>query len=198
VIVPPLLFIRHGETDWNVEGRLQGQRDVGLNALGRRQASEAGQRLAAFLSRQQRHPADAVFVCSPLERARHTMESVRTALGLDPRTYAIDERLAEVSFGAWEGMTWPEVKAHDPAAHKERRRDKWNFVPPEGESYAMLAERVKAWLATADERLVVVSHGGVARALMVLAGGASRQSAPGIEVQQGRVLHFADRGYAWL
>lgn len=198
MIVPPFLFIRHGETDWNLEGRLQGKRDVRLNDTGRGQASEAGRRLAEALSRDGRSAEQAVFVCSPLERARETMHGVRTSLGLDPAGYAVDERLAEVSFGAWEGMTWAEVKAKDPAGHKERRRDKWNFVPPDGESYAMLAERVKAWLASADERRIVVSHGGVARVLMVLAGGVSRQAAPEIEVRQGRVLRFAERGYGWL
>ncbi len=198
MIVPPFLFIRHGETDWNAEGRLQGQRDIPLNARGRRQASQAGHRVAEHLARTGRSAVDPVFVSSPLGRARDTMAAVRVVLGLDPLAFPTDERLQELSFGAWEGLTWAEVKLRDPQRLRERRRDKWSFVPPGGESYAMLTERVAAWCHTLGEGCLVVSHGGVARALMVLLGGLSTLAAPETEIVQGRVLRFADRGFAWL
>jgi probable phosphoglycerate mutase len=195
---PSFLFIRHGETDWNAEGRLQGQRDTSLNARGYRQAAEAGRRLASTLAALDRRADEALFVASPLERTRETMAGVRTALGLAPDGYALDDRLRELSFGAWEGLTWPEVKLRDPARYRQRRGDRWGFVPPGGESYAMLAERVGTWLATLDDRAVVVAHGGVARVLMVLVGGVTTLAAPETDVPQGRVFHFAKTGYAVL
>ena len=194
---PPFLFIRHGETDWNVEGRLQGGRDIPLNARGRMQATAAGHRLATLLNAADRQPEAAHFVVSPLERTRDTAERVRAALGLPARDYATDERLQELSFGAWEGMTWGEVKRHDPACLKQRRRDKWRFVPPGGESYEQLAARLRPWIATVTDHLIVVSHGGVARALMVLVGGLSEPAAVEADVRQGRILRFAHGRSAW-
>ena len=194
---PPFLFIRHGETDWNAEGRLQGQRDIPLNAVGRDQADEAGRRTARLLRESAQDVNAAPFVASPLGRARATMERVRSALGLAAEGYVLDDRLKEFSFGAWEGHTWPEIRSIAPALHRERRRDKWNFAPPGGESYAMLAERVTPWIATIGEGTVVVSHGGVARVLMVLLGRLSPHAAPDVEIVQGRILRFERGRYHW-
>lgn len=196
-MTPPFLFIRHGETDWNADGRLQGGRDIPLNARGRAQAAAAGRRLGEVLRADGRRPADARFVVSPLGRTRDTAERVRTAIGLPPGGYAVDDRLQELSFGLWEGMTWREVNARDPLEVKARHRDKWRFVPPGGESYEQLAGRVRAWVESVTPDLVVVSHGGVARVLMVLAGGLSTLAAPEADILQGRVLGFADGGTAW-
>lgn len=194
--VPPFLFIRHGETDWNAEGRLQGDRDIPLNATGRVQAAESGRR-AAILLRRSGLAGEAVFVVSPLGRTRDTAERARLAMALPACGYALEERLKELSFGSWEGLTWPDVKARDPEAITRRRRDVWRFVPPDGESYARLADRVRPWLASVTENLVVVSHGGVARALMALIGGVSVTVAPQVDIMQGRVLRFARGGYTW-
>lgn len=194
---PSFLFIRHGETDWNVAGRLQGGRDVPLNARGRAQATAAGHSLAGIFRGSGCLPEEARFVVSPLGRARDTAERVRLALGLPPGGYAVDDRLQELSFGLWEGLTWREVKRRDPLRVTARRRDKWHFVPPGGESYAQLAGRVRPWVDSVTDNVVVVSHGGVARALMVLAGGLSTLAAPDTDVAQGRVLRFAGGGTAW-
>jgi probable phosphoglycerate mutase len=67
-------------------------------------------------------------------------------MGLPPGRYRLEATLMELSFGAWEGLTWAEIRARDPAAVAARRADKWGFAPPGGESYAMLAERVRGWL----------------------------------------------------
>lgn len=196
--VPPFLFIRHGETAWNAEGRLQGQRDLPLNETGRAQARAAAPLVAAGLAALGCAASEAAFVVSPLGRACDTARECRAAMRLDAAEFASDDRLKEFTFGDWEGLTWPEVKALHPLLLKDRRRDKWNFVPPNGESYAMLAERVRPWLDTVTERTVAVSHGGVARVLMVLVGGLSRLAAPETAVLQGRVLRFAARNHAWL
>lgn len=187
-------FVRHGETDWNAEHRLQGQRDVPLNTRGRRQASRCGKTLTALINDSGRTPADFVFVSSPLSRACETMEIQRQELGLPPQGYATDPRLAELSFGRWEGMTYREIAAVDRPALALRDRDKWGFRPPGGESYGDLLARVGAWYeGVANLNAIVTSHGGVARALMVLFDVRSPTDAPHGNIDQGVVFEFAHR-----
>ena len=122
------------------------------------------------------------------------MELARGAMGLPPARYRLDPALKELTFGDWEGLTWPEVKARDAKGVAARHADKWDFVPPKGESYAMLARRVAAWLGTLTADAFVVSHGGVARALMVLIGGAPAAVAADAPIVQGRALVFEEDG----
>jgi len=138
------------------------------------------------------------YVASPLVRARRTMEFVRAALGLPLQAYATDARLMELSFGEWEGLTWPQVKALAPYLAEGRENRKWDFVPPGGESYAMLALRIAPWLAELGGDTLVVSHGGVARVLLALIGGMAHARAPLVDIWQGRVLVFESRGFTWL
>ena len=192
----PIFFLRHGETDWNAEGRLQGQQDIALNALGRRQAAQAGRKLKKILASQ---GLDACpWQSSPLSRTRETAFLARAELGLPPDGVIFDTRLREFTFGRWEGKTWPEVCAQDPEGARERDRDKWGFCPPGGESYGDLAERLRPWLAEQCAPAVVVSHGGVARALMHLIGGLCVERAPTADIWQGRVLVFAESRFDWI
>jgi broad specificity phosphatase PhoE len=164
--MPVLYLIRHGETDFNVAQRLQGRYETSLNARGRQQASECGGILRDLLAREGRQPVDYAYVSSPLMRARETMELIRTTLGLEPAAYDVDDRLAEVSYGEWEGSTLAEIQVRDPGVLERRDRDKWDFVPPGGESYREVATRVGTWYATVRRDTVVAAHGGVARVLM--------------------------------
>ncbi|HXW30603.1 MAG TPA: histidine phosphatase family protein, partial [Xanthobacteraceae bacterium] len=175
---------------WNLEGRLQGQCDIALNAAGRRQAACCGTILGDLLRRMGRQPDEFVYVSSPLSRARETMALMRQGLGLDPAPNQIDPRLKELSFGDWEGETIAEIRARDPAAIAARERDKWSFEPPHGESYARLSQRVGAWYASLQEDTVAVAHGGTARALMVVLRIVPPATAPLIEVEQGVVYAF--------
>ncbi len=190
---PIIYFVRHGETDWNAEGRLQGQRDIPLNDLGRVQAHEAGEKLRAQVPLIE----DCDFIASPLLRTRETMEIARTAMGLHPTYYRTDERLKELTFGAWEGFTWPEILRKAPNAAHGRERDKWNFVPPDGESYAMLAERIRPVVAELRRDTVMVSHGGVARVLIAMLGGVAIELAPNHDIWQGKVLVFGRGEWGW-
>lgn len=189
-----LCLVRHGETDWNRVGRLQGTKDTPLNARGRDQAAAAGRLLATV------HPevAGFDFVASPLARARTTMELMRTAMRLPPTEYRLDDRLKELTFGRWEGMTLAELALHEPVGAKAREADKWGFVPPGGESYAMLSDRVGGWLAELERPTVAVSHGGVARVLLGLLGGVAKVKLPTLEITQGRVLVFEADRYRWV
>ena len=191
--LPKIYFIRHGETDWNAEGRLQGQRDIPLNDLGRVQAEEAGRMLAKLHPQ----PDDLDWLVSPLGRTQETARLARAAMGLGDAYYKLDERLKELTFGTWEGLTWPEVRKHDPAGARGRERDKWNYVPPGGENYAMLCERIVPVLADLRRDTVFVSHGGVARGFMTLIGGAKKHIAVGEDIWQGKVLVFDSGQSRW-
>lgn len=189
-----LYFVRHGETDWNRQRRLQGQHDVPLNDLGRSQADRCGEVLAGLLARSGRRVEEFDFVSSPLWRARETMERLRSALGILADDYRTDERLAELSFGRWEGLTYAELQDQDPdiLAIAVRSQDKWNFVPPGGESYAQLFERVRAWHAGVARDTIVVAHGGIARTLIVHFGIKEPGIASAGDVAQGAVYEFAE------
>jgi probable phosphoglycerate mutase len=195
---PRLYFLRHGETDWNAEGRLQGRQDIPLNALGRAQAARAGKTLKKLLASAGVAPESLTFQCSPLGRTRQTLEIARRELGLPPEGGDFDDRLVEFTFGRWEGLTWPEVCLQDPELARAREADKWNFTPPGGESYAELQQRLAPWLAEQEQPSVVVSHGGVARALMAMIGGLAEERAPIADIWQGRVLVFSGRRFDWI
>jgi probable phosphoglycerate mutase len=190
---PVLYFVRHGETDWNLEGRLQGQQDIPLNARGQVQAEEAGARLRGLVLDCERLD----YVASPMHRTRETMERLRRAIHLDPTGYRLDTRLVELTFGDWEGMTWKEVRKAEPQKAAARERDKWQYVPPNGESYAMLAERIRPVLESISRDTVMVAHGGVARAFLALACGVHPRHAAGIDIWQGRVLVIEGRKHYW-
>src|ERR1700710_2401763 len=100
--MPTIYYIRHGETEWNADGRLQGNQDIPLNDLGRTQATHAGSILAGLFARDGREPSSLSFVASPLGRARLTMELLRTELKLPAQDYALDDRLREIGYGHWE------------------------------------------------------------------------------------------------
>ncbi|MGO8799402.1 MAG: histidine phosphatase family protein [Roseiarcus sp.] len=193
-----IIFVRHGQTPFNAEDRLQGQRDVPLDGKGREQASAVGRFLRDRMGGEMaRLEAEGAFWASPLRRARRTMELARGAMGLPPRRYHLDARLMELTFGDWEGLTWPEVKARDAAGLQARLADKWGFAPPGGESYAMLVERVTPWLDERDGDVFVVAHGGVARAFMVILAGVATSVAASANIWQGRALIFEKGGFSW-
>ncbi|MFB2562159.1 histidine phosphatase family protein [Rhizobium sp. IMFF44] len=184
---PILYVIRHGQTDWNAERRLQGQKDIDLNAIGREQARQNGVDLAEILAFEN-IPFD--FVASPLRRTRETMEIVRQAMGLPPKNYSTDDRLVEVSFGAWEGFTLKELKSTEPDRLAERKANKWDFIPPgeDAESYEILSWRVGSWLASVDRPTVCVTHGGVIRTLFRLIGDVEKEEAAEIPIHQDQIL----------
>jgi probable phosphoglycerate mutase len=191
---PTIYYIRHGETEWNAEGRLQGAQDIPLNDLGRKQAAHAGGILANLFSRDGQSEASIAFVASPLGRARSTMEVVRSTLGLPPRDYSVDDRLREIGYGHWEGSTLNEMQASDPEVFARRQADKWTVSPPDGESYGSVQLRMRDWYDSLQADTVAVAHGGTARALMVALGIETPASAADLTIEQGAVYVFGDGG----
>ncbi len=155
-----LLLLRHGETEWNRAGRLQGRDDSPLTARGLAQA--------AALARVAHALGVTRILASPLGRARTTAEHIATAVGV---SVVVREGLAEMSFGRCAGLTLDEVRARFPDLLAERDRDRWHHRWPDGEGYAEVLARVQAALA-ADLPLAtapptaIVAHQSVNRALL--------------------------------
>jgi broad specificity phosphatase PhoE len=126
------------------------------------------------------------------------MDIARDAMGLKPERYHLDPVLKELSFGVWEGLTWPEIEVKDAKGLRARREDRWAFVPEGGESYAMLAERLRPWLDTLREHAFVISHGGVARVLMALIAGIPPAKAVDAPIIQGRAIVFENGSCHWI
>jgi len=188
---PTVYYIRHGETDWNVAGRLQGRRDIPLNARGRAQGAHCGEILRDLLARDGRDAAALDYVSSPLGRACETMELVRPALALPATGYRLEPRLIEIAFGDWEGFTIAQLHNRDPQRIAQREHDKWHFLPPGGESYEMVSGRMRDWHESLTRDTVATAHGGTARGLMAVLGIAKPAAAPLIDIDQGVVYVFA-------
>lgn len=193
---PFCYFIRHGETDWNAEGRLQGQANRDLTERGKTQATGNGIKLKELVG----DGSGFDFVASPMLRTRHTMERLRAAMGLDSQAYRTDARLMELSFGAWQGFTFAELEEKTPGIRATRNQDKWNFLPPgEGaESYALLAERLNGWLSEVSVPTICVAHGGIVRALFYLLGEADALTAGEMDIPQDRILRMENDRLSWI
>ncbi len=192
-----LFFIRHGETAYNAEGRITGQRDVLLGPRGLDQAQSAGRDLLRLLRERGIDPTTVPFHVSPLQRAVRTAKAARIAMGLDPEAVSLDPRLMELSLGAWEGLTPRDIEPREPEAWARRRADPWTHAAPGGETYAALAARVGEALQTYSRPCVLVAHAGTGRALLHLEGGLDRMEASSAVIHQGRVLVIENHGFAW-
>jgi broad specificity phosphatase PhoE len=153
---PALLLVRHGETEWNSAGRFQGAKDSPLTSRGREQAQSAGRRLAAMLN----SAAPVRAYVSPLGRARETASLISEYVKLDIQ---IEQRIAEVSLGCWDGMSMYEIDSEFPDALKGSRHHDWYFRSPDGETFEDAYARVTAWLREARAPAIVVTHGLTSR-----------------------------------
>ena len=126
------------------------------------------------------------------------MEIARAAMGLDPSAYRLDPLLMELTFGDWEGFTIEDLRRVEPALVEAREADKWGFVPPGGESYRMLSDRVAGWLNAIDRPTFVVSHGGVGRVLIGLLTGIPPLETVALDFHQDRFLLWQGDGVTWI
>ena len=171
-----LAFLRHGPTDWNTQGRIQGHTDIPLSAAGLEQMQ--GLRLPPEF-------AAARIFASPLIRARQTAQALGLSVG------ALDARLMEQNWGRWEGLTNAEIRAQDGEECFVRAGVKHQFRPPGGESTAELMARVAAFMVdAARERrdAVAVAHFGVLRAAYTLATGWAMDTIMPEELDVSKIL----------
>ena len=170
-----IFLIRHGQTEFNVQRRLQGRMDSPLTELGLQQARRMGEVLKPFVDQPDRWSV----VSSPLGRTLATAEIVCETLGLGC-PIETDPRLAEIHVGGWEGLSREEIEAAHPGACEA---EGWIFTAPGGETYDEMAARLKAVLAEHDEsdgrRRLFVAHGLSGSVLReVYAGAKSTQPWP--------------------
>ena len=177
-----IIAIRHGETAWNAESRIQGQRDIGLNDTGRWQARRVGAALAG-------EEIKAVY-SSDLGRAHETAQQISEATGIP---VVRSEGLRERSFGMFEGRTFDEIHESWPEHAQRWRRRIPDWQPPEGgESLLELRERVRRTMIELAERhpgelIVVVAHGGVLDTLYRIATGQEVNSPRTWELPNGAI-----------
>jgi broad specificity phosphatase PhoE len=146
-------LIRHGQTDWNVEGRYQGQFDAPLNDIGREQARELGEKL--------RDLSFAAIYSSDLIRARKTAEIIASFIHLP---VSLEPRLREINQGEWEGKHISAIKTRYTRLWKQRMTDPANVRPPKGETIGEVAQRAYAALVEIShtypsDNILIVSHG---------------------------------------
>ena len=181
-----IYLIRHGQTEFNRDGRLQGGLDSPLTPLGEAQARAAGQRLAELTS------ADASIISSPQGRARRTATLLRESGGFSAEI-ELDPRLAEVSLGGWDGLTRQEIAALDPGFSFEPPPPDWYFRSPDGETYAEVAARIGDWVETFRRHpadLIVVSHGVAGRVLRGIYAGTPVEEALRFPVPQDAIFQL--------
>lgn len=180
VDLPPLFILRHGETEWNREGRVQGRKDSPLTPKGRAQAAAQGRLLGQAVAGQSGLRA----LCSPLGRARATATIALRGLGLPLR---LDDRLQEVSAGQWEGHLRPALYAEFGGPGGISSEFDLFLSAPEGERYEDLEARCRAFLADMRGPVVAVTHGVTSLMLRGLVLGLDRGGMAALERGQGCV-----------
>jgi broad specificity phosphatase PhoE len=157
-----LYLLRHGETLWNTELRLQGSCDSPLTERGRRQAEAMGRALSRALADDGLDAQALDLVSSPLGRTRETAAIVGRVLGVPAARWCTDSRLVELRYGEWEGCVWHDIVKLAPEDVTRWRADPHAFTPPAGESHAELSARTRSFLDAALASVrpqIIVGHG---------------------------------------
>jgi|SRR5579872_1078643 len=178
-----LWLVRHGETTWNVAGRYQGRKDSMLSGRGMAQAHALAERLA--------HEPPAAIVCSPLLRTRATADVVAQRLDLRAE---VDERLIEISHGAWEGFTVAEVEERWPEMLRQWKQSPHDVRFPGGESLADVAARWNDFvtdLPTTASPLLVVTHDVIVRLAVLAAQGKGPEAYYEVVVENAAITEIA-------
>ena len=160
---PPIILIRHGETQWNIEGRYQGQKDSPLTKKGREQS-----RLNALkLAKKIKNFDEVSFFSSPLGRAKASALIICQTLGIAEERIVFIKEIGEFDYGIFEGELKSFCQTTYATEFKAREADKWYYEIEGGESYELVTQRLKCWLATLDltKTAVIIAHEMINRAL---------------------------------
>jgi len=196
-----LTLVRHGHTQWTDSGEVAGRSDIDLSSEGRDAVTQLARTASASLSIQNWH-------CSPLQRTRQTTQLLREGMssGITLPDVQFDDRLVELDFGDWEGMTWAAVHEQYDSEMAAWGEDWINRCPPNGETFAQLVARCDAWLneqmpeGALQADTLVVLHGGTIRALICLCLGWPLTRAMSFTADLARVsqLSFDQKNRKWV
>lgn len=185
-----IFLLRHGQTEFNAEGRLQGRADSPLTPLGRGQATAFGKALAARVD-----ASNLAVFASPLGRVRATVQLMMASAGLESDV-EFDPRLMEIDLGAWEGLTEIDIDEIWPDIRSGRDRYEWLFDAPGGETYEVLERRAALALqdiaACPAEVSIVVTHGMLGRVMRGLYESLPRSRALRLDAPQDGLFKLAD------
>ena len=181
-----ILLVRHGETFWNRERRIQGRAESELTPLGECQAAAMASLAAELIARE---PDPFRLISSPIGRARETAKIIARATRLPVE---LDERLAEICCGEWEGLLHDEVSER----HPEHYAREWVYGAPGGETFDHVMARARAWLADQvpepQRRIIVVSHGVWGRCLRGVYANVAREDIDRQPTPQDAVFRLRD------
>ena len=189
-----IYLIRHGETEYNVARRFQGGLDSPLTALGVAQARAMGLMLRTLID-----PAQATLFVSPRARTIETARLVAEEAGIET-TPVIDDGLAEISLGSWDGRTGPEIDEETGGHWSSLDRLTWFFETPDGERYDPFETRLAAALARVAAHpapiRIIVSHGVAGRVLRGVHGGLPREEALALPSPHGIIYRLETDGFS--
>ncbi len=183
---PELFILRHGQTEWNAAGRIQGHMESVLTDLGREHARAQGRIL-----RDIDLPVGTRFHCSTAIRARQT--AALALIGLPgAESVQFDDRLREIGVGECEGLLRSECQQRWPHLFEGDHPAEWIFDAPGGEGFEAFRARITAWLDEQDGPRVVVAHGIVSKVLRGIVLGLDRAASLDLPGGQGMLYHLAD------
>ena len=189
---PKIYFIRHGETDWNLQRLVQSTEDNDLNATGIAQA----QAIAQALHDLEPELRNFSFYSSPQKRAQHTTQIICAAQPRDFTTVKTDPRLRELEFGTWEGK--PIDDMHHSAGYPKNGIEHYHWQPEGGESYAQGVARVDAFLRSIPGPVLIVSHGAIARCMIGYVCNIPRLDIHQLATPQGSYCVLENGKYQWF
>lgn len=177
-----IYLLRHGETNYNTQGRYQGQLDSPLTERGREQVQQNARMLKSLIG-----DADEwTILSSPMGRAMQSTAILCETLGYDSNKVRQDSRLTEVAVGQWAGLTMAEIQQQWPALLTNTDAFNWYFRAPDGETYEAVTSRISDWLEEIqrEPKVIAISHGLTGRILRGLYAGLGREDALKLAVSQ--------------
>lgn len=177
-----IYLLRHGETEFNTQGRYQGELDSPLTEAGVQQVQQNAQMLKSLIGNSNEWK----IVSSPLGRAMQSTEIICETIGYDVKKVEKDERLTEVAVGQWAGLTTKEIESSWPNLFQNTDMYNWYFNAPNGEAYDSVVSRLSAWLKDIQHvpNVIAISHGLTGRILRGIYADLKKDDALKLEVSQ--------------
>ncbi|MBG9456228.1 fructose-2,6-bisphosphatase [Lysinibacillus sphaericus] len=189
-MIQTIYLLRHGETEFNTQGRYQGELDSPLTEVGVQQVQQNAQMLKSLIG----NPDEWKIVSSPLGRAMQSTEIICETIGYDVKKVEKDERLTEVAVGQWAGLTTKEIESSWPNLFQNTDVYNWYFNAPDGEAYDSVVSRLSAWLKDIQHvpNVIAISHGLTGRVLRGIYADLKKEDALKLEVSQDVFFKLTD------